>query len=503
MASLSLQWEHDLPTPHARQDDLKLAVGYLRRSTDRQEQSLEDQRQAVETYADLEGFRIVNWFVDDAISGTSTEARKAFRTMIEAAQRPDCPFRYVLVYDVKRFGRVDTDEAGHYRYLLRQAGVEVIYTSEGFNGGDSDDLIRSVKQWQARAESKDLSKVTIRGQVSLVDKGYWGGGVPPFGYDLLYEDAAGRPIRRVRFAIDGSKEEFDADGTLVRVHARGTRLARPKTDRPRLVLSDPGRVALIQRIFQMYLKDHLGYRSVADRLNAEDVPSPRDGHWSDSIDRAWGVGTIRSILLNGTYTGDTYWNRRSFAKFHRIAGRHAQERPRDRADKPDWNPVDDWIVVKSTHPAIVTPEMYQDVLRGLRAVRRRDGRLPDSGRISGHRPYLLTGLLQCVCGHAFSGQATTKSKRRVSGDAVRTAYYMCGGYLQKGRKYCDRVALPKEEMEIRVWRIVQSRMAIAPCESWGKACDTDQQMAFLRFLIHRIVINPKEGLAIVRWRVPP
>jgi uncharacterized protein YegP (UPF0339 family) len=440
--------------------------------------------------------------VDDAISGTSTEARKAFRAMIEAAQRPDRFFRYVLVYDVKRFGRVDTDEAGHYRYLLRQAGVEVIYTSEGFNGGDSDDLIRSVKQWQARAESKDLSKVTIRGQVSLVDKGYWGGGVPPFGYDLLYEDAAGRPIRQVRFAIDGGKEEFDAGGTLVRVHPRGTRLARPKTDRPRLVLSDPNRVALVQRIFQMYVTDQLGYRSIADRLNAESIASPRGGHWSEPTDPAWGIGTIRSILLNGTYTGDTYWNRRSFAKFHRIAARHAQERPRDRADKPDWNPVDDWIVVKNTHPAIVTLELHHEVLRRLRAVRRRDAKLPDSGRTSGRQPYLLSGLLQCICGHSFCGQATTKSKRRASGEAVRTAYYICGGHLQKGKKWCVRLALPKEEMEACVWRFVKSRRAIAPCESWGRAFDTAQQMAFLRFLIHRIVINPKEGLAIVRWRVP-
>lgn len=487
--------------PH--QEELKVAAGYIRRSTDRQEQSLDDQRQAIEIYAEREGFSIVKWFVDDAISGTSTEARKAFQALIAAAQEPNCPFKHVLVYDVKRFGRVDTDEAGYYRYLLRQAGVEVIYTSEGFNGGDSDDLIRSVKQWQARAESKDLSKVTIRGQVSMVDKGYWGGGIPPFGYDLLYEDAAGRSIRRVRFAIDGTKEEFDAMGALVRVHPRGTRLARPKTDRPRLVLSDPNRVALVQRIFQMYVTDRLGYRSIADRLNAESISSPRGGHWSESTVPAWGIGTIRSILLNGTYTGDTYWNRRSFAKFHRIASRHAQERPRHRADKPDWNPEEDWIVVKDSHPAIVTRVMYQDVLRRLSAARRRNVKVPGSSPIAGDRVYLLSGLLQCACGHAFCGQVTTKSSRRTSGEPVKTAYYLCGGYLQKGGNWCVRLALPKEEMELRVWRQVESRMASAPSEFRGRPCGTDQQMAFLRLYIHRIVINPKEGLAVIRWRVPP
>ena len=34
--------------------------------------------------------------------------------------------------------------------------MEVIYVSEGFNGDDTDDLLRPVKQWQARQESKDL-----------------------------------------------------------------------------------------------------------------------------------------------------------------------------------------------------------------------------------------------------------------------------------------------------------------------------------------------------------
>lgn len=69
----------------------------------------------------------------------------------------------MLCYDVNRFGRLDNDEAGHYRFLLRRQGAEAVYISEGFNGHDTDDLLRPVKQWQARQESKDLSKVTIRG----------------------------------------------------------------------------------------------------------------------------------------------------------------------------------------------------------------------------------------------------------------------------------------------------------------------------------------------------
>ena len=134
----------------------RCAIGYVRRSTDRQEQSIPDQKKAIEKYTDDNELRLLRFYVDDAISGTNTIKRRAFQDMIADAKKRSCDFRFVVVYDVKRFGRVDNDEAGYYRHILRSQGIEVIYTSENFNGDGTDDLIRPVKQWQAREESKDL-----------------------------------------------------------------------------------------------------------------------------------------------------------------------------------------------------------------------------------------------------------------------------------------------------------------------------------------------------------
>jgi DNA invertase Pin-like site-specific DNA recombinase len=330
------------------------AVAYLRRSTDRQEQSLDDQRQAIETYAKQEGFDIVQWFVDDAISGTSTQARKGFQAMVQAAQDPASTFRHVLVYDVKRFGRVDTDEAGYYRHLLRRENVEVIYVSEGFNGDDSDDLIRSVKQWQARNESKDLSKVTIRGQISHTENGFWCGGTPPFGYDLQYANAGGKPYQIVRWLANGDKEVYHPKGRLVRHLQRGERLTSSKKDQVRLVPSTPERIALVRRIFRESVDEGKGFRTITNHLNLEGILSPRDGNWSKNTRSRWSVGTIRAILRNPTYTGDTVWNRRTFAKFHRIQAGVAVPRDRQDADKPRENGDADWIIVPDTHEPIVS-----------------------------------------------------------------------------------------------------------------------------------------------------
>src|SRR2546422_8405869 len=108
------------------------AVGYLRRSTDQQDRSLGDQRAAIEMYAATHGIDIVEFYIDDAISGTRSHGRNAFQQMIEDARTGAKEFDRVIVYDVKRFGRMDNDETGYYRHLLRTFGVRVCYTAQGF-----------------------------------------------------------------------------------------------------------------------------------------------------------------------------------------------------------------------------------------------------------------------------------------------------------------------------------------------------------------------------------
>ena len=280
------------------------AVGYLRRSTDRQEQSIPDQRKALERYAEEHGLRIVKFYTDDAISGTSTAGRRAFLQMIADAQGPARRFSCIVVYDVKRFGRVDNDEAGYYRHLLRQHGVEVRYVSENFNGDGTDDLLRPVKQWQAREESKDLSKVTIRGLLSRVDSGYWMGGVPPHGYDLRYENAEGRFLFILRHMPDGSKQVQDEQGRVTRALVRGESLSISKRDRAKLVLGKEDRVQVVKRIFRMYAGQSKGFKAIAGTFNREEVPTPRGPAWSHIYSGKWTDTTIRSILVNPVYTGD-------------------------------------------------------------------------------------------------------------------------------------------------------------------------------------------------------
>jgi DNA invertase Pin-like site-specific DNA recombinase len=440
-------------------DARRVAVGYLRRSTDRQEQSLDDQRRDIEAYARLNGFEIVDWYTDDAISGASIDARASFMKMLDDANSNHRRWRFILVYDISRFSRGDLDEAGHLRFQFRQAGVEVIYVNENLTGGDADDLVVGVKQWMAQKYVKDLSLTTIRGQVSHSESGAWCGGTPPYGYDLLYHDSTGSPYQQVRWLENGDKEIFDTAGKLIRMLPRGERLNTSKRDIAKLVPSLPQRIAIVQRIFKDCVDLGIGHRSIADRLNKDGIPSPRNGNWSSNTRAKWSLSTVRAILRNPAYRGDTVWNRRTFAKFHRVQGGMAKQRPRREANKPRQNPESDWIVVPNTHEALVPPPTFDRAQDVMRARAQRIGARNTYAARGLRSPYLLSGLIACGrCGSNYQGRTINSTKRRKDGSKIKTLYYACGGWVMKGNSACEKLLLRKDPLEEALLEAIQGRV---------------------------------------------
>jgi len=454
--------------PHQR---AARAVGYLRRSTDRQEQSIPDQQRAVEVFAAEQGLRLLRCYTDDAISGTSTVGRKAFQQMIADASSPSCDFGLVIVYDVKRFGRIDNDEAGYYRHVLRQAGVEVLYASEGFTGDGTDDLLRPVKQWQARQESKDLAKVTIRGLLSKTEAkggkgetgGWWMGGAPPFGYDLAYQSQSGEHLFTIRYQPDGTKLMLDPRNRSVqRTLGREETVAVSKRDRCRLVVSDRDRVEAVRTIFRLYTEERRGLKAIADRLNRAKVPTARGPSWSERYSGLWAVGTVRAILTNPAYTGDMVWNRRTDARFYRIKGGRAVERPGIHSRRLEPNDEADWHVIQNAHEAIVprrTFELARKIMQARPESRSQRGINPRTGQPAGtpelrggwtgpRSRFLLSGLMTCGdCGSRYEGYHQCRRARDANGELRKLPGYACGGYIRHGRSTCTLGFLVQDEAE--------------------------------------------------------
>lgn len=433
-------------------DGKRPAAIYLRRSTDKQEQSIPDQRREVTRYADEHGFRIVAEFVDDGVSGTSGETRKGFLAMVNAAKEPGCPWKHLLTWDVKRFGRMPSDEAGHYRWLLKKAGVTITYTSEAFTGTSADRYLQFFKQEAARDESATLSKAVIRGLVSLAGQGWWAGGQPPYAYDLGYYDGAGKLFQIVRHADTGEKLVLDAAGRLIRSVPRGQKVKASDTEHVRLVKGLPERVAVVRRVFKWYTRSPgLGCRAIAVRLNREGVISPKG--------RGWGLSSIRAMLRNDAYVGRATWNRRAMGRFHRIANRREVERDGCGKRRLEWNAREDWLIRDGAHEALIDPATFE---RAQRRMQERGSQPTAPGFLTGKArvsPYLMSGLMRCgACGGSMFGHTTWKSRPRKDGSRVGTGYYVCSAAVMKGKAVCQPIRLLQSAVDEFVMDLVAKRI---------------------------------------------
>jgi DNA invertase Pin-like site-specific DNA recombinase len=434
-------------------DVMKRAALYLRRSTDRQDQSIEDQKRTSFKYAAENGYEIIEWYIDEALTGTTVVGRNDFQKMMGVALAPNPPFQHIIAYDIKRFSRGDNVETGYWLYKLREKGIQVLYATENFKGDDSDDLVRSVKQWLARQESKDLSKVTFRGLIRHASEGWWNGGVPPHGYDIEHvsDEGRGDAFQRVRFNPDGTKDLLDLGTGGTRRLESDDRASITKHDRGRLVLGSEDRWRVVIRIFDMYVNLGRGFRTIAELLNRERMSSPKGKRWT--------TGTIRSIIENPIYTGRIVYGRRASGKFHRIEGRRAVERDDLEFEKFVRCGKDDWIEAENAHPAIIDDATFEKAQAILKERSRKHGAAAfRSGRAKGS-PYLLSGLIHCTrCGHKYHGRYVAKGKLRRDGSRPKTYYYACNSYINGRRAECPGSFFRRDPLESGVLARVKSRI---------------------------------------------
>ena len=425
------------------------AVGYVRRSTDRQEQSIGDQKKTIEAYASQNRLKLLEFYVDDAISGTSTIKRKAFLKMISDAESKTCKFSNIIVYDIKRFGRIDNDEAGFYRHKLKISGVSIFYATENFNGDYTDDLLRPVKQWQTRQESKDLSKVTIRGLLSKVQGGSWMGGVPPYGYDLRYENSEGKFLFILRYLPDRTKLVIDEKGKITRTLQKDETIQVSKKDRAKLIPGEKQKVQIIKEIFDSYVTLGKGFKSIAHNLNKRNIPTARGPHWASIYSGKWNGSAVRYIIDNPLYSGDMVWNRRTDGKFHKISNGIAVDRIDIHGHRLVPNDKTDWIIVRDAHEPLIPGRIFEAAKqrrlnKAESILQRGHGKRWDGKRCR----FILSGIIKCAkCNSRYQGYTGLKTKSKSDSTRTKKYYYACGGYISRGRAVCRQNLIPQINLE--------------------------------------------------------
>jgi len=415
------------------------AVGYARRSTDLQERSIPDQKAYVEKWADQNGYHILRWYIDDAISGASAKGRVAFDQLITAAENGR-DFEAILCYDISRFSRGGTNETGYYLHRLQLAGVEAVFPADSIPEGDEGELLQGVKSWQAKQYTVKLSRDVIRGYISNVTiRRSAPGGIAPYGYDKQHQTTNGQILRTMRWMADGRKQEVGPDGKLVRILEKNETIKKAKSDIVRLVPSTPERVETIQRIFRLYLAGYGGHH-IAARLNEDGIASYTGVKW---VSRQ-----IRGVLENPVYKGALVWNRRTCGRFHGVDG-EGNLRPK-RNYTSTTNPKEDWYLVEGVHEPLISPEDFE------KAQQARSRRSYMGGKARSTDRALLSGLIICShCNHSFFKKYVNY---RQDGIRKKYYYYTDSGYARGGKALCKLTNVPMEPLDL--WVLQQIKRAI-------------------------------------------
>jgi DNA invertase Pin-like site-specific DNA recombinase len=315
-------------------------VLYLRMSTDRQEASIPQQREACVKHARKMGYRIVREYADEGISGDATHKRKAFQKMIADAEAGG--FDRILCFDQDRFGRFDMIEAGWWIMPLREAGVTLETIAQGvIDWSDfAGRLTYAVAQEGKHQFLRDLSRNSLRGQMALARQGDGMYGAPaPYGY-------------RRETTIVGRN--------------RITKL-----------VPNPIEAVVVRKIFECYTASGGTLLAVGQMLNSEKIPSPNRRS-------KWHRNAVRRILRNRTYVGDYVWGQTMSGRYNVRVGEEIVVRRG--AKKKTRN---DPIVHEGILPALVTREQFNRA-QELLGLRQKATRRPGSVKP-------LSGLIVCGC----------------------------------------------------------------------------------------------------------
>lgn len=379
----------------------KPAVGYIRMSTDKQEDSPARQRRDIERMADRQNYRITGWYEDHGLTGTESLNRPEFQRLLKNAKTGK--FEAILLSEQSRMSREDVFDAMMHWKVLRDAGVRIVTCQRGeLDFSNLGGVITAiVDQYGAREESVKLAQRVVSGQRLKVMNGQRIGGFV-FGYDREIVDEKGKCVRRV--------------------HCR-ERFKRPANWSSKLVISEDRKaVSAIRWAFNAFVEGE-SLPEIAREFNRRGLAT--------AYGNAFTISSIKGVLVNPTYAGILRVGKWARSKFCSIT---------------DNNGI---IEIEGAHPAIVERELFDSV----------QDKLSNRGKTrSPFRKYLLSGMATCHhCGRNLHGVRRINRQR-----TDKDSFYECDKSRKTG---CPHPAVRVEKLEQFVIDKIQSTLLTTKMES--------------------------------------
>lgn len=266
------------------------AAQYLRMSTDHQQYSIQNQAAAIQRWAGEHGFTVVQTYEDAGKSGLALNRRDGLRQLLQDVVSREITYKAILVFDVSRWGRFqDIDEAAHYEFLCRSAGIPIHYCAEPFANDTSlpSMIMKALKRMMACEYSRELSAKVYAGAARLAQLGFKQGGIAGYGYRRMLVSLAREP--KV-ILLPGQRKSIQADRVI-------------------LVPGPQEEVDCIREIFRLFVDERKMPKRIAAELNA------RGCKYHGVLRHEWYPQAVNRVLRNAKYTGTCIYGRSS-GKLH-------------------------------------------------------------------------------------------------------------------------------------------------------------------------------------------
>ncbi len=380
-------------------------IVYVRMSDDSQDTSIVIQLENIERLCKREDYKIVFIYKDEGKSGShSVKKRKDFLRMLSDVRNGKYPtVKAVVVYDLSRFGRLDTIDGAEHKQMLRQAGIYLHAHTEGkIDWRDSNArILDAVHSENNNKFAVDLGRRTLGGKLLAFNAGDFFGFVVPYG------------LARKMIADDGSEK----------IIPRTLRFSKPKTWKCQIVLGDDAEMDIVRWMFKEFDTRDVGYRWLASELNRNGIKSPTGKMWHAKV--------IEDMLRNDRYIGNMSLGTKKEGKHYRLndAGEVVPaDGPATYNNKP--------MVIEGCFPAVLALDAEgkkPDVALFNRVQAKIERRLQTGQHSHKEGGYLLKGLLYCGnCGRPLYGnhnRTNLNQAKRKSGKTI----YVCKTAINYGK----------------------------------------------------------------------
>lgn len=193
-------------------------------------------------------------FADKGYSGKNLY-RPDFQNMMQAVKAGK--ISKVIIYRLDRLSRSLLDFAGLIE-TFKKHNVSFVSTQERFDTATPmGNAMLSIAMVFAQLERETIQARVADNYYSRAKKGMYLGGTPPLGYD------------KITVPLENG------------------------TGKMKMLVENPEQAALVRRLYRMYGEELLSLTAIAQRLNEEHIPTPRNAVWDSS--------KVSRTLLNPVY----------------------------------------------------------------------------------------------------------------------------------------------------------------------------------------------------------